>query len=469
MTVAVLLLRGTLITWFEGEFDRGLVAKGRALVTLTSQQDHEIDLEFADEYMPEFERKSAPEYFELWSSKGHVIERSNSLGNSDLTRQLGWATTEPRILDLRLPDGRRGRSVQLDFVPQVEDDDGDDIDVPLEPAEVIASGQFVAASIVIAISRVELDQRLERLDLAIGLFGLTILLSAIVSVSQILRQGLIPLQELAEQVQAIGTDSLGLRVELPKEPTELQPIVEQLNQLLARLDDAFRKERLLSSNLAHELRTPLAELQSLAEVVIEWPEDTKRVQRYFSDVMQIGEQMQRVVVQLLLLARVEESRAPFSLSKIDLETVITEAWSGCALEAGEPDAPLDRPLTPSVTVYTDPDKLAMILRNLLSNALTYKRANSSVSCWFGKDLGGAPILRIRNWTDELEEADLEAMFDRFWRKDAARAGTLNVGLGLTLVQTLTRVLGIGLATRLVEDEIFEVDLTFPVDPPVHSL
>ena len=457
----VILSRVLLGGWLEEEFDRGLTVKAQALVTLTSQESGEIDLNFADEYMPEFEREADPEYFQLWSSDGGVVERSHSLETGDLARLQGLRF-EPRIRNVDLADGRPGRSVQIDFVPQVEDDHlEEDVDVPLDPELVVRNGSYLAATIVVAVSRVELNSRLIRLDLAVGVLGILVLLGTIVSVSGIVTSGLRPLTELAREVRKLGAESLDQTVELSERPSELRGIVDQLNALLARLDSAFRRERHLSSALAHELRTPLSELQNLAEVVLEWPEDREAVKRYFSDVHSIGEQMQRVVTQLLQLARAEEGLETCAETPVDLEDAVRSSWSRCRRQANQPGATLEYVQADAepVVVATDPDKLALVLGNLFSNALVHRTAGTAVTCSVDRDRD-ATILRIGNETDQLEEKDLDVMFDRFWRKDPARTGALNVGLGLTLVRSLAERLRIGLRTSLSRDTVFEVELVF---------
>jgi len=464
----VVLSRVLLGGWLEEEFDRGLIVKAQALVTLTSQEAGEIDLDFADEYMPEFERETDPEYFQLWSSDGRVVERSHSLETGDLARLPGLRF-EPRIRDVDLPDGRPGRSVQIDFVPQVEDDHlEEDVDVPLDPELVVRNGSYVAATIVVAVGRVELNARLVRLDVAVGGLGLLVLLGTIVSVAGAVTSGLRPLTELAREVRKLGAESLDRTVELSEQPAELRDIVDQLNALLARLDAAFRRERHLSSALAHELRTPLSELQNLAEVVLEWPEDREAVTRYFSDVHAIGEQMQRVVSQLLQLARAEEGLGTHAETPVDLEEAVRSSWSRCRRQVGQPGATLDCVQVDEgpVVVTTDPDQLSMILANLFSNALAYRTVGTAVTCSFDREPDGT-TLRISNETDQLEQEDLDVMFDRFWRKDPARTGTLNVGLGLTLVRSLAERLGIGLSTSLRKSTVFEVELVFGPDRVEH--
>jgi signal transduction histidine kinase len=85
--------------------------------------------------------------------------------------------------------------------------------------------------------------------------------------------GLSPLNQLANQAASITADSLATRFPTEIWPGELTPISSRLNDLLERLEQSFERERRFSADLAHELRTPIAELRSLAELALKWPED----------------------------------------------------------------------------------------------------------------------------------------------------------------------------------------------------
>src|SRR6185295_9147948 len=102
------------------DYDSALIAKARSLETLAEEQGDKVWLEFSDEVMPEFERKENPDYFQLWRRNGPVLERSRSLGTRDLPRS-GGPLGRPLLSDLVLPDGRRGRRVEISFHPRSED------------------------------------------------------------------------------------------------------------------------------------------------------------------------------------------------------------------------------------------------------------------------------------------------------------------------------------------------------------
>jgi signal transduction histidine kinase len=123
-----------------------------------------------------------------------------------------------------------------------------------------------------------------------------------------LRVGLRSLDRLTRQVRALDVTSLDTRVDVEAPPEEIAVVVEQVNALLDRLEGGFKRERRLSSDIAHELKTPIAELRSLCAVGARWPEDRVAVRKFFEDAEAIAEQMERIVVHLLALARYDEGR-----------------------------------------------------------------------------------------------------------------------------------------------------------------
>jgi signal transduction histidine kinase len=85
-------------------------------------------------------------------------------------------------------------------------------------------------------------------------------------------------------------------------PPELSTIGSKLNDLLKRLQDGFARERRISAAVAHELRTPLAKLQSLCEVTLHWPQDDEASAKALGEALTIAEEMHLIVESLMVLA-----------------------------------------------------------------------------------------------------------------------------------------------------------------------
>lgn len=438
----------------EQEFDQSMLSKARALVTLTKQHGGEVEIDFADEIMPEFEAPSRPEYFQLWLADGTVLERSRSLGSRDLplVRDLSSSAI---YRDLRLPDGRPGRMVEIAFVPQQEDDE---TEIALDPAA--PPGGRLAAVLAMARGRERLDALIRSLYGAT--LGIALLLMAGIAllVHFAVRSGLTPLEEVGRQVQALDAERLDGRVALQRPVRELSPVVEQLNALLERLEAAFERERRFSSDVAHELRTPVAELRNLAEVGERWPEDREAVVAFFADARSIARQMERTVATLLALARCEGGLEQTEPSVLSVSELLGDAWAALEPEAAARSVRLDL-TAPAAPIVSDREKLHLIVANLLSNAVTYSPSGSTVACT-ARVNGGTLEITVANPAPHLTPADVPHLFDRFWRKDAARSNGRNAGLGLALARSFATLLGFDLTARLGPDEQLELRLRGPV-------
>ena len=436
------------------EFDTALRSKAVALITLTEKKHNGVELNFADEFMPEFERRDRPEYFQMWLASGATLERSRSLRDGDLPRQTGTVAA-PIFWDLTLPDGRAGRAVGIEFEPH-----WDDHDPARQPEPAAPSGANV--SLVAARERTDLNHALAALRIALGLGG-TLFLGALgVLVAVVVRRGTAPLALVSERAAAIGAASLQMRFPMDVMPMELRPICERLNDLLARLEDAFQRERRISADIAHELRTPLAELRARAEVALKWPDDPAGIVAALGQVLSITQRMETLVAGLLAVARSEEGKAPIYREPVDVRALIQDAWSSLAADAERRRIQLSLELPPEWRLSTDAALLRLIVLNLISNAVEYSPIGGQVRIHAVANTEQF-VLSVDNTTLDLSADDLPRLFERFWRKDVARAGHRHGGLGLTLAQKVATVLGFDLSAELPVPSTVRFSLRGPVD------
>lgn len=461
--------------WLHAEFDRALASRAGALVSMTVIQDGEVDLEFSDQFIPEFEDDEDPYYFEVWLASGELVERSRSFFPSrdvqlpGLEREASLSD-EPRTGSVVLPDGRRGRQHRIDFVVEPEDPEEDEDDPEEEPFEeddplqspvdAAADGSGVVATVLVAGSTEEVDARIAGIRIATIAVTVLLILALTVIVRLALHLGLRPIGGVVGQVAAMDADSLGERIDADQAPSELQPLLEQLNALIERLGRAFRRERQLTADIAHELKTPIAELRSLGEVGERWPDDREAVVRFFADAQEVARHMERVVVNLLALARHDAGQQVVRSSEVDVGALVRTAWKPLAEQAAQRGLTFRIDAPEGAVAVSDPDKLELMLSNLLSNAAAHAPEGSEVTCSVALE-GDDVRVSIANPAVGLEPRDLDVMFDRFWRKDQARSGGASAGLGLSLVRAFANLLGVRVDLALADDDTFSVCLRIP--------
>ena len=438
------------------QYDAGLLAKARALATLTQQEsDGKIEFEFADQYMPEFERATEPEYFELWLEDGRVLERSGTLGQQDLPRRTGTFDA-PIFGDLPLLDGRRGRAVGVAFVPQQD----------IENKDEITTGPHSvgpAVSLVLARSREDLDRTLHQLSLGMGGVGLLLPAGIALIVVVLVGRGLRPLEGMAARAASIDSGNLQQRFSESDKPRELLPICRRLNELLQRLEEAFARERRFTGSAAHELRTPIAELRSLTEVASMHSDDSELARRAVAEALAIAQQMERLVATLLALARGEAGMEHVKNERIDVDALLREAWTPFDETARNRRLTVHWDVSPLPAVQADRTLLRAVLSNLLDNAVTYCPDQGRIAIHAAARNDSVRLL-IANTNGSLHPDDLAHLFEPFWQKDASRTDSTHSGLGLALAATFCRLMNVGVEARLTAEDQVAVELTLRPAP-----
>ncbi len=413
-------------------FDAGLQAKALALIALTSRDQGSLGIE---DLPPDFQNSAGTEFFQLWRSDGSIAQRSRSLGNAKLPCRFG-TMAKPLYWDLDLPRDGDGRAIGLEFSPGVDNDD--------DAGQSAPTGNAI---IVVAADSRSLSQTLTILAAMLTATGVLSLLAIVPLVRISLRRGHAPLEKLARQAAGITANSLQTRFPVSQMPRELQPITTRLNDLLDRLEAAFERERRFSADLAHELRTPLAELRTHAEVEIKW--GAAEEARKHQETLGIALQMEAMVTRLLEMARGEQGHLQLQLQPVHPARLLEEVWGSLARQAGQKQLDVHVAVSPDAMIDTDATLLRSILANLLSNAVEYTPAGGRIDIdWHLK----AGKLTVSNTVSDLSADDVTHLFERLWRKDKSRTGNAHYGLGLSVSRTFAGLLGWSLTAHLREPE-----------------
>ncbi len=445
---------------FNSEFNKTLQTKAWTLATLTEQDNDKVDFDFADEMMPEFIRPDNPEYFQLWLGNGELLEKSHSLAGKELPF-LKINLGDTHFQDVVLPDGNPGRLVAIRFTPQLDDEEDDDERTD-QHSDVLArtdSDPLETVTLVIAKNRSELIHNLMVNRVVIFIAFISMLLMSYLIILLATRKGLSPLTELSTQVQKVDDQSLDTKIQPYEMYSELTTITTQLNYLFSRLNAAFKREKRFSSNVSHELRTPIAELLALSDVARSCVDDPEMSRQFYDDVKDVAQNMNKIVETMLNLAQSDLGAVEKELTVFNLHDCIQTAIKRAEISnKNKLEIEWDPSASNSIQIYSDWGKLTQILTNIISNAFKYGRSESIISITPAVQ-GQFLSLSISNYSTDLETEDLERLTESFWRKDEARTGGENTGLGLALVDMLCQVLNINLVFTLTEGRLFTVTLS----------
>ncbi|MBI1842239.1 MAG: hypothetical protein HYR88_15495 [Verrucomicrobia bacterium] len=404
-----------------------------------------------------FDHPNGTLFFEAWDVEGKVVAKSKSLRERDL-KVSGAFTMDPRFVDLVLPTGEAARALVFRF----NEPPGPGGPGPRWRMMWGARGDDArppGLHVAIARSRKEMDHALALTLAGIVAGGLVAGIVSALLVRYAVRSGLTPLQDMAARASGIDASTLQARFSAEGLPAELHPIADRLNDLIARLELGFERERRFGSDLAHELRTPIAELKSMAEVAVKWPEGGS--EQSYQDVLAIAEQMQATVENLLLLGRLDKGAKELLCERVDLASFVQECVQPFREQASARRLTWEIQLEEEAFVECDPRLLRIVLRNLFSNAAEYAPEGTRVEVvgLRPKSEGaGALDLTIRNAAPDLTPADVPHLFERLWRLDKSRASSRHSGLGLSIALACAKAMSLRLTAELDADRILAFSL-----------
>lgn len=391
-------------------------------------------------------------YLQYWNEAGETLSKSLSLGE----QQLSFPNEKSQPKD-RLNNDSSNLNINNGFNNDLSDSaiefnsklsSGDDIRT--HAFKLRGGPRRGALSISVALSTKENNQYLQKfaLQLIVGGGFCCFLLSVILIFT--IRRTLMPLENLSEQVGNVEAGSLHNRLIDTGVPKEISPLVERLNQLLARLELSFSRERQFNNDLAHELRTPLAAIRTTSEVALKWPEQSSLED--YEYIAESSTQLQQTIDSLLSLARIENTGAEILIESVNVLAIIEECLSLQAMLIKERNIVVIVLVEHQYFIQSDPRLLRIIVSNLVSNAVEYAPINSDVTLSCEDDT----IITVSNNAPNLNEGDIATMFDRLWRKDTSRTGTKHVGLGLSIAHTAAHAMSLKLTAKLNDKHMLKM-------------
>ena len=264
------------------------------------------------------------------------------------------------------------------------------------------------------------------------------------------REILTPLYELAAQAEALsqmefgedkyrliedavshlGADD-GARLKLGD--SDLAGVEAAINNLLTRIRESNRQQARFVNDASHELRTPIAVISGYADMLARWGKDDEKVlNESIAAIRTETQRMKHLVEQLLFLARGDAGRTQLQKEDVSLNALMREAYEE-SLMIDEAHVYRFTEAEPDVTVQADPGLLKQAVRILLDNAAKYTAAGDEILLRTGRDDNGRPFLQVQDTGIGMARADVEHMFERFYRADEARS-VEGTGLGLSIAK-----------------------------------
>ena len=273
------------------------------------------------------------------------------------------------------------------------------------------------------------------------------------------RRGLAPLRAMREQTNVVTAQQLNHRLPVESIPIELGELAQSLNDMLARLEEAFLRLSGFSSDIAHELRTPVSNLMTQTQVALSRERSAADYKSILESNAEELDRMARMISDMLLLAKADNGLVVPNRERVNLASealALFDYYDAVADEKG-----LDFSLEGHAEVMADRLMLRRALGNLLSNAVRHSTPNTSVVVTIHKTLDAIEV-SVKNTGEPIAHEHLERIFDRFFRVDPSRQRS-NEGTGLGLAITKSIVIAHGgtiSATSLGSATSFTIRLPF---------
>ncbi len=274
-----------------------------------------------------------------------------------------------------------------------------------------------------------------------ALIGFVLLASAACALlgGWVVRRGLRPLARMRAQAERIGAGQLDARMPVDEAPVELAELAATLNAMLARLENAFARLSTYSSDIAHELRTPLSNLMTQTHVALSQPRDGAAYREVLASNAEELERLSRTVADMLFLAQAEHGELLPTRQPVALGDEVRALFD--FYEALADDRQIALRLTGQGTALGDALMLRRAIGNLLSNALRYTPAGGAIDVRIaprGKEI----LLQVRNDGTPIAPEELPRLFERFYRAEKDRSHASGegdgAGLGLAITQAIVQ-------------------------------
>lgn len=250
-------------------------------------------------------------------------------------------------------------------------------------------------------------------------------------------RGLAPLRAMRERAAAVTALKLDQRLQVDAVPAELAELAATLNEMLERLEESFRRLSDFSSDLAHELRTPINNLMMQTQVSLSRTRDAASYREILESNAEEFERLARMISDMLFLAQAENGLTIANCGPVDLAREVHALFEFYEALADEKGIILQ--LAGEGGLRGDRLMLRRALSNLLSNALRYTPRGGVVAVTIAAEAAGV-TLSVDNPGETIPPQQLARLFERFYRADPSRqhAAGEGTGLGLAITQAIVR-------------------------------
>jgi signal transduction histidine kinase len=285
---------------------------------------------------------------------------------------------------------------------------------------------------VVGVSLEDRNETLHNLSRFLWVGGPIALLLASLGGYGVATLALRPVERMRKRAAAISTATSGVRLPVPKANDEIGRLGNTLNEMLARLEQAFERERTFVSDASHELRTPLAVLKTELELALGRGRSPEELEAALASAFEETDRLVQLAEDLLVIARFDQGRLPVRLAPVKVDNVLADVRERFAVRSRETHRPLIAEIPDGLSVTADPERLRQALGNMVDNAFRHGQGTVRISA---SAANGHVELHVSDEGPGFPSDFLDAAFERFTRADEGR-GRGGTGLGLAIVDAI---------------------------------
>jgi len=298
-------------------------------------------------------------------------------------------------------------------------------------------------------------------DILLGMLGAipTVLIVIAIGGRWVARQALAPVEAIRQAAARITVHNLDQRLPVPPAADEIAGLIAVLNGMLDRLQRSFEQSVRFSAEASHHLKTPLSVLRAGIEQILTDPDTPAKEQTRADALLHQVHQLTSIAENLLLLARADAGRLDMQREQIDLSEVLDGVCDDVRAVAESHGLTVDASLPDHLPLVADRRAVALIVQNLVENAIKYNEPNGCI--WIqAQSANGEVEVTVKNNGEPIPPERAPHIFDRFYRarSDARIPGQ---GLGLSVACELAKAHGGGLELVRSDAKWTEFRLSLP--------
>jgi two-component system heavy metal sensor histidine kinase CusS len=273
------------------------------------------------------------------------------------------------------------------------------------------------------------------------------------------RRGLSPVRDMTAVARSTSASRLNDRLRVETLPRELTELATAFNEMLARLEESFRRLSDFSSDLAHEFKTPLSNVMTQTEVALSKSRSADEYREVLYSSLEECDRLARTVSDMLFLAKADHGQIIPSVERIDLAADVRELFE--FYDAFVEERKVTLACTGEGAVDGDRLMLRRAISNLLSNAIAHTAPGGRVEVAIDGGTPGQLTVRVDNPGEAIPSEHLSRLFDRFYRVDPARQRSSGgAGLGLAITRSIVAAHG-GTIRASSADGLTRFEVTLP--------